>query len=313
MTDAADTTSTATLKNQRKGHRSYVTRKITEVSSLMRETDLHPNDVNKIEAIRDTLEVKLKTLSDLDEKILDVTPDEKIEEEIVFSSEHTEKVKLVMREIQTFIKDREGVRKYAKLPNIVIPSFRGDPREFQRFWQLYESTIHKNPKLDPIQKFAYLSSFLEGEAKNAVRGIRQCEEGYPQLVQALLRRFNRPELVKDLHINALLELRPVEGYNDHRKLRGLYDEINGHINSLSAVNVHTEDVQTVLVPVIMRSFPKALRVDIKESLDALLESNMEAVLEKLLDHISVRERSESQTPQSKQQICMSQRASYHGQ
>ena len=236
VVEAPDTTTVNSWKNIRRGHKGYVTRKINEVQSLMEETIVNHRDVNKIAAIKETVESKLRVIAELDEKILSTTAEEKIEDEITVSSDHCEKVNLVLREIDIFLqaKDKETIKKYPTLPKIVIPSFQGDPRDFTRFWQLFDSCVHSNPKLVPIQKFAYLISLLEGDAKEAVRGIRQCEDGYPQLVDTLRKRFNRPELVRDIHMNSLLELKPVDNYNDHKQLRHLYDEI---INSLESVGV----------------------------------------------------------------------------
>nr|XP_050033481.1 uncharacterized protein LOC126530077 [Dermacentor andersoni] len=47
-----------------------------------------------------------------------------------------------------------------KLPKLEIAKFSGDLRSWQKFWNQFESTIHKNSTLPAIAKFQYLTSYL---------------------------------------------------------------------------------------------------------------------------------------------------------
>lgn len=50
-----------------------------------------------------------------------------------------------------------------KLPQINIPTFSGKYEEWQTFYDLFTSLIHKNTKLSPVHKLHYLKCNLTGE------------------------------------------------------------------------------------------------------------------------------------------------------
>jgi len=51
-----------------------------------------------------------------------------------------------------------------KLPKLVPKSFNGDLTKWEAFWSTFESAIHLNTSLSPVDKFTYLNSLLEGPA-----------------------------------------------------------------------------------------------------------------------------------------------------
>ncbi|KAH7978651.1 hypothetical protein HPB49_006286 [Dermacentor silvarum] len=58
------------------------------------------------------------------------------------------------------------------LPNVHIPTFSGERRDWQGFWDQYQASIHGNGSLSKIDKFKYLLTYLSGSAKTAFQGIR---------------------------------------------------------------------------------------------------------------------------------------------
>ncbi|XP_055584992.1 uncharacterized protein LOC129737855 [Uranotaenia lowii] len=58
-----------------------------------------------------------------------------------------------------------------KLPEIRLPSFSGKLREWISFRDSFQSLIHNNDQLAPIEKFSYLRSSLSGEALEEVLSI----------------------------------------------------------------------------------------------------------------------------------------------
>ena len=56
----------------------------------------------------------------------------------------------------------------AKFPKLVLPKFRGVITQWQTFWDSFNSAIHVNPHLSPIDKFNHLHSLLEGQAARAI-------------------------------------------------------------------------------------------------------------------------------------------------
>ncbi|KAH7986454.1 hypothetical protein HPB52_024962 [Rhipicephalus sanguineus] len=109
------------------------------------------------------------------------------------------------------------------LPTLQVPTYAGDLRQWQEFWDHYSATIHENTELPPIEKFKYLLTYLTGAAKRAIEGIRLADNNYEIAVITLKERFGRQELLVNEHIDQLLALSPVRSSKEVEKLRVLHD------------------------------------------------------------------------------------------
>lgn len=58
-----------------------------------------------------------------------------------------------------------------KLSKLDLKKFDGEVSSWFTFWDASESSIHKNPKLAPIDKFNYLNSLLMKPALDAISGL----------------------------------------------------------------------------------------------------------------------------------------------
>ena len=58
-----------------------------------------------------------------------------------------------------------------KLPKLDLRKFDGEVSTWPTFWDAFESSIHKNPTLAPIDKFNYLNSLLMKPALDAISGL----------------------------------------------------------------------------------------------------------------------------------------------
>ena len=54
-----------------------------------------------------------------------------------------------------------------KLPKLEVKRFNGKIKEWQEFWDCYESSIHSNTALSSVDKFSYLRGLLGEAAKNS--------------------------------------------------------------------------------------------------------------------------------------------------
>ena len=72
-----------------------------------------------------------------------------------------------------------------RLPRQEIPSFSGDPLQFQSFWEIFDSSIHSNTSLAPITKFSYLKTLLTGKAKDALNSLELTSRNYDEAVAIL--------------------------------------------------------------------------------------------------------------------------------
>ena len=71
-----------------------------------------------------------------------------------------------------------------KLPKLQLRHFSGDLTKWTSFWQLFQVSVDRNPDLSDVDKFNYLSSLLEGVAREAIAGLSLTEENYVAAVHS---------------------------------------------------------------------------------------------------------------------------------
>lgn len=145
-----------------------------------------------------------------------------------------------------------------KLPKLEIAKFSGDLRSWQKFWNQFESTIHKNSTLPAIAKFQYLTSYLTGKAAAAIEGLPISDRNYDIAVKTLIERFGKEDVIIEDHMSRLLDVRPVHDLRDIERLRTLYDEIRSGVRSLEALGVSSSTYGALLLTVLRKSIPTEL-------------------------------------------------------
>ena len=78
-----------------------------------------------------------------------------------------------------------------KLPKLHLPKFTGDITKFKPFWDGFNSAIHLNPELSPIDKFNYLKGLLDGSAANVIQGLSLTVDNYMAAVELVKERYGR--------------------------------------------------------------------------------------------------------------------------
>ena len=87
-----------------------------------------------------------------------------------------------------------------RLPKLYLPKFRGDVRKWSAFWEQFESLVHKNEEMSPIDTFNYFNSLLEGEAARAIQGLPLTNANYNVAVEILReRRFGKAAKPQTMH------------------------------------------------------------------------------------------------------------------
>jgi len=143
----------------------------------------------------------------------------------------------------------------AKLPKLVLPTFRGDVLQWQSFWDQFEATVGTST-LPIITKFTYLKSLLEGEAMEVIQGLTLSEVHYATACELLKQRFGRKERVIFTHIQDLLGLvmsgQKITGTVELRKLQ---DMLYGNIRSLEALGISCDRYGVLLTPIVLSCLP----------------------------------------------------------
>ncbi|CAG2253563.1 unnamed protein product [Mytilus edulis] len=92
------------LKSVRAGHKGAVTKLLVKFDELKSNTD---TEVDEVKALDDAVTQKQKTLIDLNNRLLEQTSEENLEQEITDSDEYMYELDCKIRQIRKFIKSFE--------------------------------------------------------------------------------------------------------------------------------------------------------------------------------------------------------------
>ena len=173
----------------------------------------------------------------------------------------------VQSEVSTTVSTVGGVKVNVKLPKLEIRKFTGKIHEFQEFWDSFRSAIHDNEALSKVDKFKYLKSYLEDQARSAISGIPLTDNNYDTAVELLQKRFGKPEVVQLSYINQLLNLMPVFNEKHVQRLRALQDQIKTNFRGLQAQGVDAKTYSSIVVPILMEKIPESVRFNMIRSSD----------------------------------------------
>ncbi|XP_077501027.1 uncharacterized protein LOC144111873 [Amblyomma americanum] len=202
-----------------------------------------------------------------------------------------------------------------KLPKLEIAKFSGDLRSWQRFWNQFESTIHKNEVLSAIAKFQYLTSYLTGKAAAAIEGLSLSNENYAVAIKTLTERFGKEDVIIEEHMSRLLGVRPVHNLHDTERLRTLYDEIQSGVRSLEALGVTSSTYGVLLLTGLRKSIPDQLCLEYcrkKATAKASPQDELQDFLDFLRIEVESRERAQYSSRQSQSTVLKPRDSSLKG-
>ena len=122
-----------------------------------------------------------------------------------------------------------------KLPRIDVPTFDGNIMNWVVFWEQFEAAIHSKHQLSNADKLTYLRHALkEGAARHVIEGLSQAGDNYPEAIDCLRKRYDRPRLIHRAHVQAILNASPLKT-GSGKELRRLHDTVNQHLRALKAM------------------------------------------------------------------------------
>ena len=97
---------------------------------------------------------------------------------------------------------------YSRLPKLTLPTFNGNPLQWQTFWDSFTAAVDSNPSLSQVQKLNYLRAQLQEDAAHVISGLTLTDSNYAHSVTLLRERFGQQHKLIDAHMEALLNLPP---------------------------------------------------------------------------------------------------------
>ena len=113
--------------------------------------------------------------------------------------------------------------------------------------------------LSKVDKFNYLNSLLEGEAKRSIQGLTLSESNYDSAVETLHERFGKPQQIISAHMDEIVKLPPSTSGRPSL-LRFVYDKLSVHVRGLKSLGVSAEQYGSLLIPIVMSKLPDDVRL-----------------------------------------------------
>ena len=264
-------------------------------------------------ALGETLKRKARMLLNLDEEILEsLTGEDEISSAIEESEKLQVEIQTKITEIDVFLtrvhKDKgdpavdrmnaavtvlESARRKQKikLPDYEIKKFSGDPKEYRAFWDAFSVAIGENEDLSSVEKFTYLKNHLLGEAAKAISGLTATSANYTEAVAILKQRFGNKQVIVNSHMAALTKIPKATDPKDTKKIRQLYDEIEGNLRSLKALGIQPDQYGFLLVSILLEKLPATLNLHLSRKFNSNTEVwNIKDIMEELRKELEARER-----------------------
>ena len=143
-----------------------------------------------------------------------------------------------------------------KLPKLILPTFDGGILQWQTFWDSFESSVHNNANLSPVQKFSYLKSELEWAAAMTIDGFLLTNGNYSKAVELLREHYGQHKIVQAT-MQALLQLPSLS--LTVPSLRSFYDKMESYIRGLESLNQSQDTYGSLLVPILLEKLANQLR------------------------------------------------------
>ena len=99
-----------------------------------------------------------------------------------------------------------------KLPKLVISQFNGTHIDYFRFWNQFETQIHKSEQ-SSVTKPSYLKEMVIPKVRLLIDGLPWSTEGYERAKNILSSKFGKPSEFANAHIQNILSLPVTAGTN----------------------------------------------------------------------------------------------------
>ncbi|GJQ73711.1 hypothetical protein Trydic_g17414, partial [Trypoxylus dichotomus] len=133
-----------------------------------------------------------------------------------------------------------------KLPSMTLPDFDGEYDKWLQFYDTFSTLIHKNPKLNNIERFYYLKGCLKGKAGEILQSLEVSDSNYEIAWNLLKQRFENKRVIVEKHVQALFEYSIISKMSA-TSLRKVIDDFNKHIRALNSLGEPTEHWDRLLI------------------------------------------------------------------
>lgn len=137
-----------------------------------------------------------------------------------------------------------------KLPSINLPNFDGNYTQWRSFHDAFNSLIHVNTDLSPVEKLTYLKSSLKGEPYTLISSLDTTDLNYSVAWDVLLKRYDNKRRIINSHVQNILNI-PISNRETSNSLREIANTLQTNLNCLRSLGQLVENWDALLVPIVV--------------------------------------------------------------
>ena len=122
-----------------------------------------------------------------------------------------------------------------KLPKLEFPVFKGNPVEWQSFYDQFNISIHQKKTFNDSDGFNYLRRYLAGEAMATISGLTLNSQYYTEALDFLIHRYGNPQVLISALMETLVKINKVKNTENIEELQKLYNDIENCIRNLKSL------------------------------------------------------------------------------
>ncbi|XP_077300716.1 uncharacterized protein LOC143921341 [Arctopsyche grandis] len=216
-------------------------------------------DEGQYQTIKEAYDYVRKLHYEYLDNLTDISKAAKIDEEYDAITITVKNLKAAL-DFQSFqdskLKVEQATIKFArdKLPTLTIPTFQGDPSEWQSFQQAFKNIIGNKTEYSNVTKLQYLHQSLIGPALAAVSGLDISSDNYEIAWSILDKQYNLPRLNLKTRINSLCDLKLITR-ESHIELRNLLNQVTVCIKNIESLGYAREILDPWVTCLVLRKLP----------------------------------------------------------
>ncbi|XP_045477941.1 uncharacterized protein LOC123683085 [Harmonia axyridis] len=159
--------------------------------------------------------------------------------------------------------DKPTTHSSIKLPEISIPNFSGDIKQWPSFFELFNALITDNENLSDIQRLMYLKSALSKEPLKLIENLEVVGLNFNIAINTLKDRYDNPYLIVNSYIRKLLNVPSLTKSNEHA-LRDFITQIKTNIAALKTYKLSEKLTDLIFIQIFTQKLDFTLKKEYEE-------------------------------------------------
>lgn len=160
--------------------------------------------------------------------------------------------------------------KMVQLPQLKIPEFSGEVRDWRSFKDIFDKIVHNNATISNDIKIQYLKTYIKGTAARLVSHIAPNENNYETCYKILCKRYENKRENLGNFIDEIINLPKLKSETSDG-LKKIHDTAYECIMSINNIDVSTKNWDALLIHILLKKLDSKTIVDYEGKLNNVKE------------------------------------------